>query len=1200
MNRHPTKGHGYHMAAAALCGLLGFPVLLAAEGDCALVDLGPRWNANLKSHFAAIETGTVNLAGVPFQVTPKRVRVGPGSSLSIELPQTACAGIHVLHYLENSGIDIGSYVIGFVDGQSLSVPITCGLNIHDWWKPQPLPYAPMAHQDVFTWQEKKQPVAFWRFSIRNPRPRSPVRSLQILNTHRRASINVIAVSLSPQLGPTVAGAPVFDPTATQEQRLVDVLRFKTAGVAKGEACEGLKRTGTAESVAALEPLLADPRWSHAARFALESMPYEQATAALRRSLAKASGKAKVGVVESLGERRDAKAVALLAPLLSDADPQLASAAATALGKIGGQDAIHALTAAKTTAQEPVGERVKDALLLAADRLIGSDKRAAAVIYRKLYAKGEPAHVRAAAYRGMILTGGKDGIDLVTAALVGSDRPAHVAALPFVRDMEGRDATLAFAALLDKVPVQTQIALIGSLAQRRDPAAGPALAKMTASAHRGVRAAAFGALALCGDASTVHALAKAAATAQGSEREAAMAALVRLPGPGVDDAVRAQLQRSAPEEAAVLARVLGERRSTSSVPVLLELTANRATPVRLAAVRSLGEVAGVEALGKLVEIMTKAKAQGVRAAAERAVVSVARRAGESPRVAEAILAGMEQPDPATRCALLRACGKLKHAQLLEALVTATKDPDASVRDAAVRAMAGSPDPRAAPCLLAIAKQGATPAHRVLALRGFARLIQEPSSLSNAERARLLREAMAATDRPSEKKLILAGLARVPTLDALTFVSGLADDPAVAAEAAAAWVAIAKPLLDGHRDDVLASGKSLLEGLTRDAMHEAAQREVAAILRSIPPAPAPAERIRFEKIVVDKQFRSEGVAVADVNNDGRNDILAGDVWYAAPDWQMHEIRAPGKYNPDRGYSQCFANFASDVDRDGWTDSIVIGFPAAAAYWYKNPGKAQGHWEPRPVAHSACGETPLFTDLLGNGKPALVFGIDGKLSWVRAPASGDPHWTIYPLSAATPAAEKFAHGLGVGDVNADGRPDVVATSGWWEAPEDRTRPDWTFHKARLGPACANMIVFDVDGDGDNDIVTSSAHKYGVWWFEQVQENGRAAFRQHEIHKGISQTHALILADVNSDGLADLVTGKRYHAHNGKDPGSAEPAMLCWFELRRPGKGKCEFHLHEIDRDSGVGTQFEVCDLDRDGLLDVVTSNKKGVYAFVQRRNE
>jgi hypothetical protein len=144
--------------------------------------------------------------------------------------------------------------------------------------------------------------------------------------------------------------------------------------------------------------------------------------------------------------------------------------------------------------------------------------------------------------------------------------------------------------------------------------------------------------------------------------------------------------------------------------------------------------------------------------------------------------------------------------------------------------------------------------------------------------------------------------------------------------------------------------------------------------------------------------------------------------------------------------------------------------------------------------------------------------------------------------------------------------------------------------------MLVYDVDGDGDSDVISSSAHNYGIWWFEQLPPGDGSQFKQHVIYDKLSQPHAIRLVDINGDGLKDLVTGKRYYAHQGKDPGGKEPAVLCWFELRRPKKDKVEYILHKIDDNSGVGTQFEVTHMNNDGKWDIVTSNKKGVHVFLQ----
>ena len=362
-------------------------------------------------------------------------------------------------------------------------------------------------------------------------------------------------------------------------------------------------------------------------------------------------------------------------------------------------------------------------------------------------------------------------------------------------------------------------------------------------------------------------------------------------------------------------------------------------------------------------------------------------------------------------------------------------------------------------------------------------------------------------------------------------------------------------------------------------------------------AAAGEVRFAKTVVDPAFRAEGVAVGDVNRDGKADILAGDVWYEAPRWRMHEIGKARKFDPGKQRSGCYLSFACDVNGDGWVDSIVIGRPGGPCVWFENPKTAPGRWKRHAVCEDVCNETPQFADLLGTGKPVLVFATGGRMVWLAPPRRPAGKWDTHAISGPKGAGtEKYSHGLGVGDIDGDGRSDVLTTAGWYHAPKDRTAKPWPFRRAKLGPACADMHAYDVDGDGDADVLSSSAHRYGIWWFEQVRTEKGAEFRQHLICKDFSQTHALHLVDLNGDGLKDLVTGKRYFAHRGKDPGAREPAVLYWFELRRE-KGKPRFVPHRIDDDSGVGTQFVVRDMNADGRADIVTANKKGVHLFLQQ---
>jgi len=378
----------------------------------------------------------------------------------------------------------------------------------------------------------------------------------------------------------------------------------------------------------------------------------------------------------------------------------------------------------------------------------------------------------------------------------------------------------------------------------------------------------------------------------------------------------------------------------------------------------------------------------------------------------------------------------------------------------------------------------------------------------------------------------------------------------------------------------------------------------------------DKVRWQRINLDKTFRSEGVAAFDVNRDGKIDVVAGDLWYEAPNWKMHEIRTPGKYDPNTGYSRSFLNFGYDVNSDGWVDLICIGFPGADCHWYENPKNTPGHWKEHRIWHSACNETPNFLDLTGSGKPQLILGSqpEDQMGYLPIPPAGEVYskWTFHPVSApGNPknqgmdnGSNQYYHGLGIGDFNRDGRNDVIIRDGWWEAPEERTISPWEFHPFEIERTdmssamdCANIFVDDLDGDGDMDLISSSAHAYGVWWWENI--DGKT-LRQHVIDKSFSQCHAMMYVDINGDGQRDIVTGKRYFAHNGHELGEHDPIVMIWYEVKRGNKSPPEFIRHEIveGRDTGLGTQFEVTDVNGDGLPDIVLSNKKGVNLLLQRR--
>jgi hypothetical protein len=375
-------------------------------------------------------------------------------------------------------------------------------------------------------------------------------------------------------------------------------------------------------------------------------------------------------------------------------------------------------------------------------------------------------------------------------------------------------------------------------------------------------------------------------------------------------------------------------------------------------------------------------------------------------------------------------------------------------------------------------------------------------------------------------------------------------------------------------------------------------------SAPLAFSQSPQVRFKRTQLDDKFRSEGVAVADFNKDGKPDIAAGFVWYEAPDWKMHQLteKLP-EYDP-KGYSNAFCCFAEDVNGDGWSDLLVVDFPGTPTWWFENPKETGKLWPKHTVTPVTNNESPQYLDLDGDGKRELIFGFapstkdsdgpDRQVGFARPTKTPTEPWTLTAVSEkGVQGAKKYDHGIGVGDINSDGRKDIMVASGWWEAPAAASDTPWKFHAANFGQA-AQMYAYDFDGDGDSDVITSSPHAFGLWWHEQVGPN---QWKQHEIDKTFSQIHGVMLADMNGDKLPDIICGKRWWAHAAGDPGVNDPAVFYWFELKREN-GKPVWTPHEFDHNSGPGTQFEVADVNGDGLLDVISSNKKGVHYFQQTR--
>jgi len=357
-------------------------------------------------------------------------------------------------------------------------------------------------------------------------------------------------------------------------------------------------------------------------------------------------------------------------------------------------------------------------------------------------------------------------------------------------------------------------------------------------------------------------------------------------------------------------------------------------------------------------------------------------------------------------------------------------------------------------------------------------------------------------------------------------------------------------------------------------------------------------RFIKHIISPDFISEGVAIADVNRDGKTDILAGACWFEAPAWDKHEITTVRVYNPATEFSNSFLNFNMDVNSDGWMDEIRISLPGEEAVWYENPGKNAGHWKMHTIISNAGNESPAFVDVDGDGRADILCNdpVAKEMIWLKSPSAiGDTAWHRYLIAKGDTGTNRYTHGLGFADMNADGRKDVIINNGWWECPVDPRQANWLFHAAAISEDCSQIYALDANTDGKIDLLSASAHNYGIWWHERTgDDNGKSVWTHHLIFNKFSQSHGMAMADINRDGHPDLVTGKRYFAHNGKDPGALEPAVLYWFEYK-PGKTPV-WIPHLVDENSGVGLQVLVQDINHDKLPDIIVANKKGVFFFEQ----
>ena len=346
----------------------------------------------------------------------------------------------------------------------------------------------------------------------------------------------------------------------------------------------------------------------------------------------------------------------------------------------------------------------------------------------------------------------------------------------------------------------------------------------------------------------------------------------------------------------------------------------------------------------------------------------------------------------------------------------------------------------------------------------------------------------------------------------------------------------------------------------------------------------DEVPFQKHTLDLGS-NESCAVADINGDGKPDIVSGENWYEGPRWTKHKFRTLPYTN---NYIDNFSDLPLDVNGDGRIDIVGCSWFSKRVFWSENPGRGGGEWKEHMIDTGKNVEFAFLVDIDNDGKAREVLpqygGANDGVAWYEA-NSGT--FVKHAVSAKGPG-----HGIGAGDVNGDHRNDILTHGGWFEAPPDPRAGDWKWHPDWDLGDTGFIQVLDVNGDGRPDLVASMAHNYGVFW---VENTGEGKWAKRVIDDSWSQPHAVTLADLNGDGRKDIVTGKRFMAHNGHDPGEREPLGVYWYEYFKDGN-RIEWVKHVVDYSTrtGGGMQIPVLDIDGDGDMDFVVAGKSGLFLF------
>lgn len=574
-----------------------------------------------------------------------------------------------------------------------------------------------------------------------------------------------------------------------EQACLSILRSDAGLEQKARACQQLSIVGTRQSVATLAGLLDDERLSDYARFALEQIDDPSVDAALREALAKVRDARLAGVISSIGARHDAQAVRGLKKLVDDGSSASVQAIA-ALGQIATDEAIQVIVPLLDSGSEDMRIAAAEACLAAGQRLMMEGQAPAAMaLFGRIAEARVPGHVRSAATYNRILAGGEGGVPLLVEQLQSGDPGRVEIALLAARKLPGRKVSSALAAELPGLDPVVQVLVIKALLDREDPSVLGVIERLAESENADVRREALRALGRMGEASSVAILLKAAGT-PGPDSQIALAGLRTIHTEDIEQRMVAGMTAAEGPRKADLIDIIAARQFKTACPFLLAEASSANESVATASLKALADLAGPHDLPALLELLAGARNSRVRNQAETTVAAVAVKGPDPSAQSGDVVERLQSADGETRLALLRVLGRIGDERALAALRDALDSNSQAVRDTAIRALAACPNPRARDTLLDICDTAGNDTHRILALRGYVRLLDLDDRISPRKKAALYAQAMSRATAAGEKKQVLAALARVSHPEALTVVTDCLDDAAVRQEAILAALSIAQ--------------------------------------------------------------------------------------------------------------------------------------------------------------------------------------------------------------------------------------------------------------------------------------------------------------------------------------------------------------------------------------------------------------------------